>query len=420
MNMKNEFIESTAYAGWILDDEIRYNSSSGGIFTSLANIVLKEGGIVYGVAYDKNLNAYHLRIDNVEQLYMIRGSKYIQSEIKNAYRDAINDLKSGRRVLFSGTPCQTAAINNIVKNTSFKERLLTIDLLCHGVASPLAWEYYLQEICQKEKSTVVTANMRDKTYGWYEGCVKLTMKNGLEYKEHYRNNGIWGPSFITNLFLRDSCYNCHFKKKVRKADITLGDFWSATREDDLRKYDDHDKGTSVILVNSLKGEEYVKKLTDCHIEEIPYECLLKGTYVLYKSSGRNYFSRWAFKSLGDIPFSQIIEKTTHPSVIKRVQRKLWNIFYRNNVGKKEGIHIEHEKNSVDNTKAGSKIPQLYDAKEECCGCNACYSVCNSHAITMCPDEKGFLYPKIDTNKCSRCYSCLRVCPIKTVDLENSN
>lgn len=164
--------------------------------------------------------------------------------------------------------------------------------------------------------------MRDKSNGWHRFRVRLKLENGSDYLESF-HEGVWGPAFYTNLFLRESCYKCRFKNKVRDADITLGDFWGAAREDSLRKYDDNNKGTSVILVNSAKGKDIINSLQGCHIEEIEYGCLLKGLYVLYKSSERNFFRKWAFQSLSKTHFKEIVEKTVHPSVINKIRRKAW-------------------------------------------------------------------------------------------------
>lgn len=134
MSSNNRFVEPTAYAGWILDESVRFRSSSGGIFTALARDFLQDGGMVYGAVYSDDLTVHHVRIDSMDLLPMIQGSKYVQSHIGESYAKVIEDLKSGKKVLFSGTPCQTAAINAIV-DEPLRANLLTVDVLCHGVPS---------------------------------------------------------------------------------------------------------------------------------------------------------------------------------------------------------------------------------------------------------------------------------------------
>ncbi len=423
MESKNRFMEPVAFAGWILDDEIRYHSSSGGVFTSLARFMLKNGGVVYGAAYAEDLSVCHVRIDSEDQLYKLRGSKYIQSRIQDIYKEVVRDLENEVNVLFSGTPCQTAAMNNIVTDKVLRDRLVTVDVLCHGVPSVLAWESYLDEVRSKTGLDIVAVNMRDKSRGWAEGCVRLSLSNGEDYVESYRK-GIWGPAFFTNLFLRGSCYNCHFKKKIRRADFTLGDFWAACREEEFKKYDDNDKGTSIILINSLKGQDYIQKINDCYFESIPYECLLKGQYVLYKSSSRNYFRTWAFESLGKIPFSQIVNASVHPSLLKKVRARVWRVAHKNGDNQKVIFEDDIEAKFANQNKDQSKLntgnqpdtekplPKLFELSEDCCGCGACYSTCPTQAISMLPDQEGFLYPVNDAEKCLRCYACVEICPIK--------
>ncbi len=323
MKSKSCFREPVAYAGWILEESIRYNSSSGGIFSALAMEMLKEGGVVYGAAYTDGLSVRHVRVDSVEDFDQLRGSKYVQSHLGDAYAGVVTDLRNGKSVLFSGMPCQTAALNGFV-DSSLRAKLWTIDVLCHGVPSQKVWRTYLDGVEKDLGSKVVGCNMRDKSNGWHRFRVRLDLENGGDYTESF-HEGVWGPAFYTNLFLRDSCYSCRFKNRVRDADITLGDFWGAAREENLRKYDDGDKGTSVILVNSDKGRELFGKLANCHVEKIPYECLLNGLYVLYKPSDKNYFRTWAFKSLGKMPFKEIVARTMRPGFSDKVKRKIWSL-----------------------------------------------------------------------------------------------
>ncbi len=322
------FLPPKSYAAWNKDDEVRKKSSSGGLFSSIADQVLRKGGVVYGAAYGEGCKVGHIRVDSPDRLWRLRSSKYVHSLItKDIYRRVAEDLKE-RRVFFTGTPCQTAGMITYCERMApdHLDNLLTAEVLCHGVPSPKSWKEYLKEVAGDRK--VVGANMRDKRNGWSKFYVSLTFEDGTEHAESFFD-GVWGPSFFSNLFLRESCYECNFKRPTKMADLTLGDFWGAAREDELRKYDDADKGTSVVLVNSEKGEKLLKELENCYLEEIPYDCLKKGLYVLYRSSNRNFHRKWAFKQLGRKPFSEIVRHTRRNTVPVMVVRKLW--MTKNNV-----------------------------------------------------------------------------------------
>ncbi len=366
------------------------------------------GGVVYGAAYDQNLGVRHIRVSNVGELDKLRGSKYLQSEIGSAYKDALDDLEQGLTVLFSGTPCQTAAMNKLANSRSYQGKLLTVEVLCHGVPSSKVWKTYLSEIATRENSKFTSANMRDKRNGWYRYWLRLSTADGKEYVENFRE-GTLGKSFASNVFLRESCYRCPFATKIRHADISLGDLWGAAREEELKKYDDHDKGTSVILINSEKGKQLLHNLTDCYYEKIPYECLLKSTYTLYRPSTRNYYRKRAYELLGKRPFDEIVYKACHPSIARRVLRRIQR--YTADVNKrkdKNALNYNRIKGHID---VVSEFLRPYAVKDECCGCNACFTVCPSQAITMVADEEGFLYPTIDAIKCTRCNSCMKICPM---------
>ena len=300
------FEEPKTFAAWNNDEKIRYNSSSGGIFKAISQIAFDNKGIVYGAAYDENFMVHHVRIDSEEHFKDITGSKYVHSFISpEIYKNLIDDLKQDNMVVFSGTPCQVAAIYKYTNGKMYKN-LITVEVLCHGVPLPKAWKNYLKEVCV-DKPKLVSVNMRDKTYGWTKNLIKLTFSDGTTYNESYRE-GIYGPSFFKNLILRESCYVCHFTNKQRQADITLGDFWGCARKENMRQYDDDDKGTSALLINSEKGLKILSKLENCSIFPIPYEYLETTCYLLRHPSKRHPNREVAFEELGKIPYSQLVKK----------------------------------------------------------------------------------------------------------------
>lgn len=258
------------YAAINKDEEVRKQSSSGGIFTALAEQVIKQGGVVFGARFDERWQVKHDYTETMEGLAAFRGSKYVQSRIGNTYQEAEQFLKVGRKVLFSGTPCQIAGLRNYLRKEY--DNLLAIDFICHGVPSPMVWRRYLKEEvarqCDRKNSVlshpiheedvlVEGISFRDKTMGWKKFSFALTLSttNGSGDKIQFcscspmtKNEYLRG--FMSNVYLRPSCYSCAFKCLKSKSDITLGDFWN------IRLYNKHlddNQGLSLMLLNNSRG-----------------------------------------------------------------------------------------------------------------------------------------------------------------------
>lgn len=310
-NETDNYFEPVCYAGWNLNADEQLNSSSGGIFSLLARYVLGEDGTVYGAAYTNSFYVEHIRVDSINELDKIRRSKYVQSFISEELLNAVKeDLMSGKLVLFSGTPCQIAGINKLYHQF---ENLLTVDVVCHGVPSPKAWKSYLKEVIE-ENGPIKSINMRNKANGWKKFFFSTEFCDNST-KETWFNDNVWGKSFVKNLFLRESCYHCEFKNKIRCSDISLGDFWEAARGVH-NEFDNEDRGTSIILVNSNKGTMAVKKLQTegmCFIRNIPFHWIPKNTYAVTKSSTYNTRRSQAFELLDKERFSKITERLSSTS-----------------------------------------------------------------------------------------------------------
>ena len=237
------------YAVWNRQDEARLSSSSGGVFRVLAEDVLADGGVVYGAAFDVHNRLRHVRAESADALVPLIGSKYVQSEIGTAFCQVRADLKNGRRVLFTGTPCQVAGLYAFLGGDD--ANLLTADVLCHGVPSPAVFERYLESLGVGEKCRI---EFRNKDNGWkkYEVVV------GDRVHETFRANA-YMKGFLSNLYLRPSCASCRFVGCRRPGDLTLGDFWGAGN---FRKRYDDDKGTSLVLLNSPKARSIFQTLQD--------------------------------------------------------------------------------------------------------------------------------------------------------------
>lgn len=219
------------------DTELRVNSSSGGVFGLLAKKILENNGVVFGAAFDVNMMVHHIAVDKEENLFLLQGSKYLQSRVENTYVEAKNALKFGKEVLYSGTACQIAGLKAYLKRDY--ENLYTIDVLCHGVPSPKVWKKYL--------------NWQEKLHG---AAVSLEFSNETAYKQIFTKD-LFMQLFLKNICLRPSCHSCQFKTLERPSDITLGDCWGI--EQHTPEMDD-DKGVSVVLTHTEKGNALFRKI----------------------------------------------------------------------------------------------------------------------------------------------------------------
>lgn len=236
------------YAGFTLDEQIRKESSSGGLFSEIANLIIEQKGVVFGAGWDESMTVNHVPVSSMEDVYKLRSSKYVQSNIQDTYKKINKFLEEGYKVLFVGVPCQVAALNNIVKN---KSNLLTVDLVCHGVPSLKVFQKYLEGISKGQKINYFT--FRDKGLGWSKYSTKAEMENGKEYSSITKEDPFF-HGFICDLYLNTSCYDCRFSQIPRTGDITLGDFWKIPEE--LMD----ERGVSVIISNNAKGENIIKEL----------------------------------------------------------------------------------------------------------------------------------------------------------------
>lgn len=238
--------EPKFFMGWSKDKNIRKMSSSGGIFSEIAIYILENGGLVYGAAWDNLLEVKHIKVDSINDLSLLRGSKYLQSKIGEVYKE-IKELieNTTKNILFVGTPCQVAGIKKIIKNP----RLITCDLVCHGVASYIPFKFFIESLEDK----IFEVNFRDKITGWRKFSVTYRgMKRNISHV-HYKDRFFVG--YLKNYYLNEACYSCSFSKLPRQGDITLGDFWGIEK-----KYDLEDNGVSLIIVNSSMGMHVVDEL----------------------------------------------------------------------------------------------------------------------------------------------------------------
>lgn len=256
-NNQRNMEKTKAYAALSKDDGLRIDSSSGGVFSELAKLVLQADGIVYGGSYDKDFKVIHIGIENVELLGKLRRAKYSQSDLSSCFQIIKKQLDAGRQVLFSGTPCQVGGLKSFLKKDY--DNLFCIDFVCHGVPSPLVWKKYVKyraKIDIDNNNPPENINLRNKESGWsnYSYSVEFSYSKGKRYLCK-NSEDLFMKLFINNYILRRSCSACQFKGYSRVSDITLGDFWGIW---DINSEMDDNRGTSLVLTHSVKGEELLR------------------------------------------------------------------------------------------------------------------------------------------------------------------
>lgn len=313
------------YAANNKDEEIRRQSSSGGIFTLLAEKTIQDGGVVFGVRFDEHWEVIHDYTETIEGLAAFRGSKYVQSRIEDNYRKAEAFLQKGRKVLFSGTPCQIAGLKCFLRKKY--EKLLTVEVVCHGVPSPMIWRDYLvykraERAAGKntvssslnELPVITGISFRDKTNGWkkfgFKICYAASKAAENSVSKSYDtisfeltpySEDIFMKGFLKDLYLRPSCYSCFVRQGKSGADISIGDYWGIQR---FHPKLDDDKGTELILINTENGyncydkinpqieselSEYKKAVNSnsCIVQSVREPKCRKEFWIMYESLNVN-------------------------------------------------------------------------------------------------------------------------------------
>jgi len=313
-----------AYACYNKDEKIRMESSSGGIFTLLAINIINRGGVVFGASFNNENLVEHICIDNIYDLYKLRGSKYLQSNTNITYKKVKDYLDKNVIVLYTGTPCQIEGLLSYLQIDY--ENLFTQDIICHGVPSPKVWKKYLEFRLGNTKDKTII-NFRDKSEGWINYNIVL-QNDSVKYKKIYKHD-LYFKAFLNDICLRDSCYNCKFKKHNRLSDITLGDFWGINEV--LPEIND-DKGTSLVIVNSNKGIELFDNINaDIIFKKVDLDKALEFNLMIIKSADLNKNREKFFENLDKLPFKVLIKKYLPESnifdrIIHRILNKIKSIF----------------------------------------------------------------------------------------------
>lgn len=307
------------FAAFAKDEKIRLESSSGGIFTVLAEKILSEKGFVIGVAQLDQTHFGHIIVDNKEDLTKLRGSKYVQADVGHIYRDVKKLLQDNRKVLFSGTPCQVAALYSVI-GSRCNENLTTVDIVCHGTPSVKVFKKYIKELEATHSASAISSRFRDKQKGWrlFSMTTSLNTISGdcFDFSKTIQEDRFI-RAFLTNLCLNTSCSNCHYGKLPRIADITLGDYWNIAQ---VHPQMDDDKGTSVAILNTKHGKELFDSVADYFkLTQSKIEYAIKGNPCINQSSKEHPKRADFFADLDKMDFKELCNKyCPKPTLLKRL------------------------------------------------------------------------------------------------------
>ena len=277
-------------------EAVRAASSSGGVFSALAEAVIGRSGIVYGAAYNEDFHVSHIRTAGAEW-QKLRSSKYVQSNMGDAFSQVKEDLQKGNEVLFTGTPCQVAGLKAYLAGMD-TSGLLTVDLICHGVPSPKVWRDYLALLKKKRKKEIGSINFRNKEgCGWHSSNLRIESANGEIMLEKSQKEGFFFQLFFKHWVIRPSCFSCQYANLNRVGDLTIGDYWGV--ENAHPELDD-DKGLSLVLANTAKGQAALEAVASaCEITPIAKTSCMQPQLQApaERYGGRDSFW-WSYRNFG--------------------------------------------------------------------------------------------------------------------------
>lgn len=334
------------------DEEIRRQSSSGGIATKLAEKIIDEGGVVFGVIMTEQCEAIHTFTETKAGLEAFRGSKYIQSRVGESFKQAKEFLKAGRKVLFIGTPCQISGLKHFLRKDY--STLYTVDFICHGVPSPGVFKWYIQEEANKYVSArkgrknsvsfspihsipkgdiqlpeglkVVDIHFRDKREGWKKYSFVLQLaeasadgkKNTVSFSSNVSEN-IFLKGFCSDLYLRPSCHKCPVRSYRSGSDLTIADFWG---QEYMFPEFDNDTGTSCVIVKTTKGQTLFSSVKHIKKEIKALEQVLSFNPSLIESKPEGMQRRKFWRNVGKYSFSETCQVAMKLTIFERVMAKI--------------------------------------------------------------------------------------------------
>ena len=316
---KNDLPQSICDAAEHKNLEVVFDSTSGGLFSALADIMYKSGGYVGGAVFNDDFSVRQYISNDKKDLPRLRSSKYLQSHLDGFYKQVRDLLKAGEKVLVCGSPCQMAALRAFLHKDY--ENLIIADYICRGINSPKVWRKYLDSFEERYGSKVVYCKAKSKEYGWRNLTQKVILANGKHYYETKDQSNFTKGYLHTGVYCRPSCYDCKFKGYPRIADITLADFWGIEK---VNKSLEKNLGTSLVMINSKKGEAYFEDVKKrINYVQVPFDTIEAGNRSLNLSVDPPKVNREEFfNDLDKMSFLQIAEKyISSKKVCKKAQIK---------------------------------------------------------------------------------------------------
>lgn len=330
---KNDLEEPVCYAAEHNNLEVIFDSTSGGLFSALAEIMYRSGGYVGGAIYNDDFSVRHFISKEKTDLPKLRSSKYLQSSLEGFYRQVKSLVVKGENVLVCGTPCQMAGLRAFLRKDY--DNLIIVDFVCRGINSPKAVKKYLQSFEERYGSPVVYVKSKSKEYGWRNLTNKVILADGRHIYETKQENRFTKAYLSTNAVCRPSCYECQFKGFPRMADITLADFWGIEK---VKPEMDKDLGTSMVMINSQKGLAYFERVKSrIKYVQVPTQSAVAGNPAFLQPLGPPKVDRdQFFKDLDQMPFSSLPDeyfkgfpvsrKKKAIQFVRRVQRLITELF----------------------------------------------------------------------------------------------
>lgn len=301
---KNDYEKPVTIAAINKNMRVRWDSTSGGAFSALADVMYEQGGYVSGAVYNEDFSVRNFISNNANDLVRLRSSKYLQSNAEGLYKKIRDLLRKGEKILACGTPCQMAALRSFLRKDY--DNLIIVDFICRGVNSPKVYRKYLDSLERKYGGKVVYVKAKNKELGWRNLTRKVVFDNGKVYYGVHMDDD-FRRGYHTNVFCRPSCYTCQYKGFPRIADITIADYWGIEKVD---KNLDNNIGTSMILLNSKKGEAYFELAKEkMEWEYTKFESILSGNIALRKPIEPAKINREQFfEDLDKGTFDDVVQK----------------------------------------------------------------------------------------------------------------
>lgn len=318
VNTENSYNKPKVKAAWNLDDKIRINSTSGGIFSALAEEFISFGGYVVAAEFvdDKSFTIHHTVISDKKDIEKLRQTKYAQSELFDIFNKIKKLLDDNQKVMFVGTPCQSAGLKNYLRKDY--DNLFTVDLVCRGVISQKIYKNYLRSVEKHTGSKIEEVQFRNKDLGWNSSTTKLYLDNGSYYRKERTSDEYMVGYLKHNLYLRPCCYECSFKKIPRVSDISLGDYWGFNKYYDTFDY----KGVSVVLINSSKGLKIYDMIKDDLFSiDTPLEQIVKENPCLIAPAKKGKYSDFFYSKFEKSDFIDLIHKIDEKDYYKKLNFK---------------------------------------------------------------------------------------------------